>query len=423
MSVIAQEQGVFPLAGANPVGLAGTHRYLIPASAGLVAVVWFLLLSGWLGVAPDSVMMKRQNVLFNSDTNLWVDRMIGNARSPEQLVHPLEIPLWRGPCRALYHLLNTFLPAEYAGVLAARLLVAIVAGIGVASLAFLALHNGIRKLQVVLLFIVYLFFTSSSTISLPEHFGISNGLLSVTFVMPVVIASVRMRAIFLAAMGVLCGGTTITNLFFPLASFVHLSLKSMRAKLALIGAAIPMTAGAWWFLYTRSYTIHWFVGNYLNLRLLRDPLKAGVYAIFALFGPVISPSPLVLRVPGWDMVTYEPAHAPLQLNYYSWIQAIGVVAWVLLLSRCVLNGFREDRTRPYVWLLAGWIIFNAIFHNIWGDDFILYAPHWSWALMGLVLLGARNLSLRFVATMCVPILIGQISTLFAIKSALETITR
>src|ERR1700740_2705196 len=95
------------------------HKQLFAAIIGLCAVSWFMLLSGWLRVTPGSVMTKRQNVLFNSDTNLWMDRMIGNARSPERLVHPLEIPIWRPPCRTLHYLLETILPSEYAGVIAA----------------------------------------------------------------------------------------------------------------------------------------------------------------------------------------------------------------------------------------------------------------------------------------------------------------
>jgi hypothetical protein len=51
----------------------------------------------------------------------------------------------------------------------------------------------------------------------------------------------------------------------------------------------------------------------------------------------------------------------------------------------------------------------------------LYAAHWSWALMGLVLLGARHLSLRVTAAIVIPVALCQALTLFQIKSALETI--
>ncbi len=185
---------------ANPPDQAITQnqrKYILAAAVGLCAVVWFFVLSGWMDVKPGSVMVARNNVLFNSDTNLWVNRIIDNARSPQQLVHPLELYLWRGPCRALYHLLEIGVPPEKARLLATRFFAALFAGIGVAFFAFLALRNGIRGTQFVLLFILYLLFTSSATICLPEHFAISCGLLTIAFVIPFVVANSKTRtAIF-----------------------------------------------------------------------------------------------------------------------------------------------------------------------------------------------------------------------------------
>lgn len=389
---------------------------------GFAAAIWFVLLSGWLGVTPGSVMTKRQNVLFNSDMNLWVDRMIGNARSPERFVHPLEVLIWRAPCRALQHLLGVFLPFDYAGLLAARLLVAAVAALGVGFLAYLALHLGVKNIHLVLLFAMYLLFTSNATLCLPEHFGISNGLLCITFVFPIVVASAELQAVGLAALGVLCGGTTITNVLFPLASFVRYCLRSTRARMYAAAAAMAGGLGAALFLYLRSSTIHYFVGKYLSLRLFRDPLEAGVYAIYALVAPAIAPAPRMLRWPGWDMVSYEPALQPLRLSYYLGFQTIGAIAWAILLVTCISNALQDNRTRAYVWLPLGWLLFNIAFHNVWGDELFLYAPHWSWALMALVVLGARGLSTKFLTVTSVIVITSQINTLFAVKHALQTIT-
>ncbi len=394
----------------------------VATAVGFAAGIWFVLLSGWLGVTPGSVMTKRQNVLFNSDMNLWVDRMIGNARSPERLVHPLEVLLWRAPCRVLQHLLAVFLPFDYAGLLAARLVVAAVAALGVGLLAYLTLHLGVKKIHLVLLFVMYLLFTSSTTLCLPEHFGISSGLLTLTFVLPIVVASTELRAAGLTALAVLCGGTTITNVLFPLASFVQYCLRSTRAKMYAAAAAMVAGLGAALFLYLRSSTIHYFVGKYLSLRLFRDPLEAGIYAIYAFVAPAIGPAPRILRFPGWDMVSYEPALQPLRLNYYLGFPAIGAIAWAILLITCISKALRDDRTRAYVWLPLGWLLFNVAFHNVWGDELFLYAPHWSWALMALVVLGARGLSTKFLAVTSVAVIASQIYTLFAIKHALQTIT-
>ena len=411
---------------ANPPEQAITQnqrKYILAAAVGLCAVVWFFVLSGWMDVKPGSVMVARNNVLFNSDTNLWVNRIIDNARSPQQLVHPLELPLWRGPCRALYHLLEFAVPPEKARLLATRFFAALLAGIGVGFLAFLALQNGIRGTPFVLLFILYLLFTSSSTICLPEHFAISCGLLTIAFVIPFVVANSKTRTAILAALVVLCGGTTITNAAFPAASLVHFSIKSMRAKIVVILAGLPVAVGMFLFVFFRSDSIHWFVAHYLNLHGLIEPVRVFSYGFYAFVAPAVGPAPHVARVPGWDMVTYELGLDRVHISDYFGIQAFGAAAWIALLSMCIYKGFQDERTRPYMWMPLGWVMFNALFHNIWGGEIILYAPHWSWALMGMVILGARDLSRTLIGTMFVPIVISQIYTLFAIKNALATIVR
>jgi hypothetical protein len=424
------------------------HKQALAGAIGLGAFIWFLLLSGWLGVKPGTVMTKRHNVLFNSDTDIWIERMAGEARLPWVAPHPLQTTLWRGPCRALDHLLGIFLPSEYAGVFAARLLVASVAGIGVGFLAFLALRVGIKSSQCLLLFIIYLLFTQSATVCLPEHFGISNGLLSIAFVAPLLTTSAQLRAIFLGALAILTGGTTITNVLFPLGSLVDYWFKSMRFKVGLLLAAIPAGLGVSLFCYRRSFTVHIMWSTFSHFRVLHYPLSAVAYTVFGLVSPAVGPTPLVLRVPGWDMVSYEPAHDPLRLSYYLgipatgpsywnrvpvshllngghyiWLPAIGAMVWLALLVMCASKGLRDHETRASVRLLLGWLLFNMILHNIWGDEFVLYAPHWSWALMGLVVLGARHLSRTLIATMIVPIVVSQIYTLLAIKTALQSIVR
>jgi len=159
------------------------------------------------------------------------------------------------------------------------------------------------------------------------------------------------------------------------------------------------------------------------MRWIRDPFRACIYAVYAVVCPAVGPTPLVMRVPGWDMVSYEPAHHVVLLSYYLGLQAVGAVAWAVLLVRSTTKALQAEKTRAYVWLPLGWIVFSILFHNVWGDEMALYSPHWSWALMALVILGARQLPLKFVATLFVPIVVSQIYTLIQIHTALGTITR
>jgi hypothetical protein len=121
------------------------------------------------------------------------------------------------------------------------------------------------------------------------------------------------------------------------------------------------------------------------------------------------------------MVSYEPDLKPLQLSYYFGLQGIGAVAWLILLSTCTYFAWQDEKMRPYLRLLFAWIAFNVFFYNIWGRELILWAPAWSWALMTLVLLGAPRVSWKFIAALFIPIVVSQIYTLGAIKSALLTI--
>ena len=439
---------------------APTHFVLIAGTIGLASVIWFVVLSGWLGVVPGSVVVKRQNVLFNSDTNSWIDEMIHGHEPLAKAVHPLDGFFWRPPCQLLYRVFQAFLPSERAGLLATRGVVALIAGTGVGFLALVALQNGIELTQCLLLFSMYLLFTSSSTIALPEHFGISNGLLSIAFAAPIVLANPTPRTAVLAALVPLCGGTTITNSLYPLGALYQYGVTSARTRRVILAAA-PVAIGLAVFLfadslrvvlsweailpryvpgigrvYAKTTMIHSHVLDYLNLRLLLHPRSAAVYATYALVAPAVGPTPVVRRTTGRDMVTYESSGQPLRwsrfgvigsdslyVSAYWGLQAVGAVIWAVLLLYGTYHAVRDRSTRDRVWLPLGWILFSIVLHNVWGDELFLYAPHWSWALMALVVLGARRLSRTATALLVFPVVICQVSTLVHIKRALLTIAQ
>ena len=450
-----------------------TRRAALYATlVGTAAVVWFTLLSGWLGVAPGSVLLKRQNVFFNSDTNTWIDE-VARQHAPSaatRAIHPLEVYIWRPPYPVVYRALQLVVPQDRVELLAARLVVALVSGAGVGFLAWLALTLGVELPQCLLLFAMYFLFTSSSTIALPEHFGLSNGLLSVAFVVPIMIANRRVRTAVLAALAVLCGGTTLTNVLYPLAAIYQWGFTSIRARGAvLLAAALALPLAIFLFMdsrkvvllytdsdkdiaarvavlpahipgitrwYLKTSKIHGHVGDYLNLRLVRHPLDAAAYSVYALVTPAVGPAPAVRITKGRQMVTYEsgrPLHwepngffsgsDSLYLSDWWGVSGLGAALWIALLLSCTYRAIRDPSTRPLVWLPVGWILFSLVFHNLWGDEQFLYTPHWSWALMALVLLGARRLSLISVASFVVPIAACQIYTLVRIKSLLLTIVQ
>ncbi|HTA42734.1 MAG TPA: hypothetical protein VK789_09820 [Bryobacteraceae bacterium] len=400
----------------------GRQQFIIAAAIGLAATIWLVFLSGWLGATHGSLIMKRQNVLFDSDTNLWIGRMIGNDKSLEQIVHPLEIPLWRVPCRAMAHIMRYFVSRDNASILGPRVLVDGIAGLGIASLALLALYCGVRPLRCALLFVIYLLFTSNTTISLPEHFGISNGLLTLAFVVSVLVSSARMRTTALAVLTVLTGGTSVTGGMVPVICMLNDAIKSLRRKMTLLLIAIPTGIGASMLLYHVSKSIQRYFGLYATFRWTHHPLMALNYTIHMLVLPAVGPAPGIMRLAGWDMVSYEPHYAPLGLDAWLGLQGLGAIAWFILLFQCLRLALRREFLQPHLLVLFAWLFFNVVFYNVWGRELMLWAPAWSWVLMAVVVMGARDLPLKRLLTLFVPIVASQIYTLLAIKSALLTIT-
>lgn len=406
------------------VALPDRRAVAFALAVGVISVCWFISLGNWLGVRPGTVLMTHQNVLFDSDTSLWIERMIGNSRSTQQSVHPLEILLWRFPCRALAHLAALVMPREYASLLGPSLLVALFAASGVGFLAYLASYLGVPRWHSVLLFGSYLLFTINATVALPEHYGISNGLLTLAFVVLIVVASERLRNAVLVALAAMCGGTSLINALFPLYCLFEAIIKSARVKLRLLIAAVPAGVASLFVLHRISGNFGHYFDYWLNLRLFRAPVQAFIYSVYLLAAPAVGPKPF-MKSPEWQGVTYDPVsiHAsvtpPLDFSHYYHIQAIGAIIWLVLLIRCVHIGLRDNQTRRYAQMALLWILFSLFFYNLWGREPFLNSSAWSWSLMALVILGARRLSLTFVAATVIPIAICQVVTLREIGNLLQ----
>jgi hypothetical protein len=124
----------------------------------------------------------------------------------------------------------------------------------------------------------------------------------------------------------------------------------------------------------------------------------------------------------WDPNGFFSGSDSLYLRDWG-VQSAGAVLWIGLLLSCTWRAFRDRSIRHLVWLPAGWVLFSLVFHNLWGDELFLYAPHWSWGLMALVLLGGRRLSLVTAAAFVVPIAACQVYTLLRIRDLLMTIAQ
>src|ERR1700689_5077263 len=90
----------------------GQRAFVI--AVGATAAAWLVWLSGWLGVRPGTILLHRQNVLFNSDLLPWVFRVawipVEGAVTTHDAIHPLQYVLWTVPCHILRDFSALFLP-------------------------------------------------------------------------------------------------------------------------------------------------------------------------------------------------------------------------------------------------------------------------------------------------------------------------
>jgi hypothetical protein len=224
------------------------------------------------------------------------------------------------------------------------------------------------------------------------------------------------RLLFLGILAVLIAGTTVTNAAFGallLATVLHKSpwRRTERAfyTVMIAGAVVALAV-----IGPRLMRMP-AVAGFFNLRLIEAPLQGFLYSIFAFVAPIIGPVPYRTFERDHVVISYEP----VSFAMYEPLQWVGVAAWAILFVSTAVAGIRNSRTRPWVLWLLGWCAFNVVFHNLWGDEFFLYSPHWSWAITGIVALGASRLRWPVLAAAVVPLAIAQLYTFALIGQMLR----
>jgi hypothetical protein len=405
---------------------------IVGSVAGVVAAAWLYALSGFMLVRPGSLLTERRDVLFQSDTGYWIAAYSRGVERVSSFTHPLLGVLWVPGPRLLYLLLRRVLPDAEAATVAGRTFTALLAAAGVAALFAAAARRGASGRVLALLLPAYLLFTDQVLVALPEHFALSQALLSIAFALLVVGLRPGTQLASLGVLAAATGGVTVTNAAFPLAAAglvvrSHADRRRQRQTAAaaillaataagVLGAVLLASPAAW-------QRLVWRVGPWLTARPLRDPGFAARLALRGLVDPAIGPTPVVDRNNDWHlpMVTYQPTYAPYALWPYDRFQSVAAVAWIVLLATSGVRAYRDPTTRPYTGLLLGWIAFNTVLHNVWGDEYFLFSTHWSWALFALVLLAAPHWRWPAVACLTAPLAMGQVHTLFAVHRVLATI--
>lgn len=401
-----------------------TRAFAIGAAA--IAAAWYMVLSGWLRYTPGSPLTIDINVLFNSDSAAWIDWFAGDSglARPSPL-HALLNVVWRPMGRALFFLLHLVLPRDEARIAAARALVALVAAAGFGCIAALATVAGVSLFRRLLLLPVFLLFSSNVLVVAPEHWGLSFGLLCACGLVVWLDMPPRVKAIWLAILGVLTGGTTITNILYPGAA-LHRVLSPPRSgewpfrpRTLAIAAVLAFTACSmvWVFRETirqRMPKLTEHIAGYVHMRIWHDPARVAIDTLTGLVYPAVAPMPEVTH--DGHSLSYQR----YERSTWGWAQVVAAAAWIVLLGRCAWAVAPSPDARGYVLGLLAWIGFNFALNAVWGDELFLYSPHWSWCLAIVMLLGSRALSPAFLIACVVLIVPGQLETFYEIGRAVRS---
>jgi hypothetical protein len=409
---------------------AAMRRTLLFTLAAIASFCWFMWLSGALHVEPGSRLLEDVDYLLSADIPPRVNRLseADQRGAGSSISHPLLYPVWAKLGGALHGLLGHFFADEEAKILAVRSMVAAHAALGFAFLLSIGGRGASYRVTIPLA-VVYLLSTSQVLMVLPEHMGISAGLLAAAFAIYLSDTDVRWRAALLIVFGLLLAGVTITNGAFALVALALLiwthareTIRRWRRALLITAAVglVGFAAVAVTIVAPRMKAISsgdTIAHQFWNGRILSSPGDALAYIGLGLVYPVVGPDLSVSTFRGHPSLTYEPLTESVH-QYRAW-QAAGAVAWVVLLLFAGTAALRDERTRMAALLLLGWFAGNATFHNFWGDEYFLYTTHWTWALFALTLLGAKSLTPRFVLPTCAVIAAGQIAALVSVIHQVE----
>jgi hypothetical protein len=444
-SLIEQaEQSVQPVVVRNSSAMNASenswsrqHPLTVACLLAVLSAMWLYALSGLTGLRPGVPLTVRTNVLFQSDcaSTIWDYWDRDNHALWLRLEHPLYHWTYIAPTHLCYEVLRTRMADDEAVLAAGRGFVAAAAGIGIGCVLYVALLRGLGLVMLLPILMVNLFSTSMIIVTLPEHFGISYALLSMSFAVAAAELTLPTALGLLGILTVVTSGVTVTNGLFPVMAGAVVVWRRTGVRfpswflwtigitgfLAVGGvAALGLTPGER--LNPTIRDLRWKIGSNLNLRLAKNPAAVGAYAFRGLVDPVIGPTP-GMDTNNWQnmpMVTYEPRGLPYRFWPYDGLQSAGAACWLILFLVACLKLIRSP-DRMIALLLFSWIGFNLVFHNFWGDEFFLYSAHWSWALLAVVFLGARSYRSPWILLLCLPLVGAQIHTLTRIWASVALV--
>jgi hypothetical protein len=406
--------------------------------AGLVAFAvtagWLYALSGLVGCEPGRPVGERIDAYFQNDAGGRIADAVAGTNARAAVVHPLYYFLVTLPVHLLTKVLAGIAAPPVTALHACRAVAAAAAGLGVGRLTAAVVRFGVPPVHLAACAPLFLFGTAQTLAALPDHFALSLGVLTAAFAVFLDDRGgyVRHAGWKLAALAALAGGVTVTNAVFP-AGLLAWRWVAARGRVPRwvwppVGVGVVAAVAFGWWVSRFDPTDHsnplvWRVRGYLSGRVLSDPAGAAARAFRGPVDVTVGPTPVVdtNNYHRHPMLTYEPTTGGYPAWPYDRVQGVAAAVWLGLLAGGIPRGLADGRTRWPAAVLLGWAAGNVAFHILWGDEFFLYTPHYSWAVAAVAAVGLRGLPLRATLPAVAVVAVGQVWTLLRIREVLATL--
>jgi len=384
-----------------------------------LSVAAFVTIQTVIPLDADSIIFKQGDVVFGADADVRARLLAGQEPIRLSVSHALLGLVWGTLGGALADLAGVLgVDPDY--VFASRALVALVGSAGLYAIIAIGLRLGLTTPRLAIAFAVSALATANVVSVLPDHPGLSYGILGLAWLVYVSNITERTRMLGLAFLTILAAGTTVTNALLPAgmllaqrsfhARLVQLARSRPRVTILIICSALPLLALVAWYATEQILT-----GDTIVTQGLRHKWEAGwLDPFFFLGAPIIGPAPVSSAT---SLVSFNG----LGLGDYYSLTLVGLLCWLSFLGMSAFLCFRFVETRRIAIIAMLWLLFNYVFHSFWGDQFFLFAPHWTGALLVLFVFALPHFGRWAMVATSGPLIVGQILTLMSLRDAIQSL--
>lgn len=384
----------------------------------ITAILLITFLTSELKIRPNEIGATGENFFFNADVPVYVEKVRNTEWKEISSKHVLRHIIWIPSARLLGGFYDTGTDYEkslYGVILLNKICIAL----GISLLTLFAFYRTGSFSKVTVFFLLTVLSSATVVMIAPDHFAQSFLLLTLSFLVLFLNISFGSQVVIQGILGVLIAGTTTTNAIFSGIIFLYLLNKKnwLPAKwyytCFLLG--LVCLIGACYFFYVNyslSHNEDLMFNRFFNFQLFTSPF-ASIESFFATFSYPISAPPPLIKPP---ILSYEPISL-LQLN----IAELLITALVLF---AVFNGIfcaAQNWGIPLLVAALAWVIFNFIFHNIWGDEYMLYTPHYSFMILLFFSAFLQKCSTKVMIGVCLPIVVYQSVNIAKIITLVESV--